>query len=40
VEAPVASRIIDDQPYPDDVALADALGAAPRHVVRMAVIPA
>jgi hypothetical protein len=40
VEAPVASRIINDQPYPDATALADALGAAPRRVVPMAGIPA
>jgi hypothetical protein len=40
VDAPVASRIIDDRPYPDPGALAAALAAAPRHVVPMVVVPA
>ena len=40
VEAPVASRIIDDRPYPDPAALADALATAPRRDVPLAVVPA
>ena len=40
VEAPVASRIIDDRAYPDPAALADALATAPRRVVPLAVVPA
>ncbi len=40
VDAAVASRIIEDRPYPTTTALADALGAATRHIVPMVVIPA
>jgi hypothetical protein len=40
VDAPVASRIIDDLAYPDDHALLRALRAAPVRIAPMAVIPA
>lgn len=40
VEAPVASRIIDDRPYPTPAALADAIAGAPLNVVPMAVVRA
>jgi hypothetical protein len=40
VDAPVASRIIDDRPYSDAPSLAAALGRARERTLSMAVVPA